>query len=217
MAVVNGSLLIGTGDNGYVYKLSTTNYKTQGWYQSSYFDANLPSIDKLYQSVTVKHDALATGQSVVVYYKYAESSAWVTLGTSNTLASTEKTISFPTATYSKKITLKVELNTTTTTASPKVTEVIMKYTLYPERKFMWTMRLLAKTDCQLLDRTTDTRTAVQIREALEDLMSTQSLYTFVDIDETSYTVLVNEIDQTSWVIQKDDANEDEIVITVIEA
>jgi len=216
-AVVNGTLLIGTGDNGYVYKLSTTVYKTQGWYQSSYFDANLPSINKLYQSVTVKHDALATGQSVVVYYKYAESSAWTTLGTSNTAGSIEKTLSFPTATYSKKITLKVELNTTTTTASPKLTEVIMQYTLYPERKWMWTMRLLAETDCILLDKSKDTRSAATIRTALETLMADESLYTYIDIDGTSYTVLVNEIDQTSWVIQQDDANEDEIAITLIEA
>lgn len=217
MAVVNGDLLIGTGDSGYVYRLSKTAYKTQGWYQSSYFDANLPSIDKLYKEVTIKHDALATGQSVVVYYRFKEADAWTTLGTSNTVGAIEKTIAFPTSTYSKKISLKVELNTTTTTASPKLTETIMKYTLYPERKFMWTMRLLAKKNCQLLDRTTDTRTALQIREALEDLMSTQSLYTFIDVDETNYTVLVNDIDQASWVIQKDDTNEDEIVITIIEA
>lgn len=217
MAVVNGDLLIGTGDNGYVYKLSKTIYKTQGWYQSSYFDANLPSINKLYNSVTVKHDALLTGQSVVVYYRYAETDSWTTLGTSNTVSATEKILSFPTATYSKKITLKVELNTTTTTASPKLTEVIMQYTLYPTRKWIWTMRLLAKKNCQLLDRTTDTRSATTIRSALEDLMSTQSLYAYTDIDGTSYTVLVNEVDQTSWVIQKDDVSEDEIVVTIIEA
>lgn len=216
-AVVNGQLLVGTGSNGYVYRLSTTDYATQGWYQSSYFDANLPSIDKLYKEVTIKHDALESGQSVVVYYKYAETSNWTTLGTSSTVGTTEKTLSFPTATYSKKITLKVELNTTTTTGSPKVTEVIMKYTLYPERKWAWTMRLRAKKSLQLFDRTLEARTATQIRSDLETLMSTQSLYTYVDVDGTSYNVLVNDIDQSSWVVNSDDVNEDEVVITLIEA
>lgn len=216
-AVVNGALLVGTGDNGYVYKLSTTTYSTQGYYQSSYYDANLPSIDKLYKEVTIKHDALASGQSVVVYYRYAETDSWTTLGTSNTVSATEKTLSFPTATYSKKITLKIELNTTTTTASPKVTEVVMKYTLYPQRKWMWTMRLRAKKALQLFDRSTESRTATQIRSNLEDLMSSQSLYTFVDVDSTSYTVLVNDIDQSSWVVNSDDVNEDEVVLTLIEA
>ena len=215
--VVNGDLLIGTGNNGYVYKLSTTTYVTQGWYQSSYFDANLPSIDKLYNAITIKHDALVSGQSVVVYYRFSESASWTTLGTSNTVGATEKTISFPSGTYSKKITLKVELNTTTTTGTPKLTETIMQYTLYPARKWMWTMRLMAKKDLQLKDRTTDSRTAAQLRSALEDLMSTQSLYAYIDIDGTSYNVLVNEIDQSSWVIQQDSANEDEVIITLIEA
>ena len=215
--VVNGDLLVGTASNGYVYKLSTTTYSTQGWYQSSYFDANLPSIDKLYKEVTIKHDALAANQSVVVYYRFSESASWTSLGTSNTLGATEKTISFPTATYSKKITLKVELNTVTTTASPKVTEVIMKYTLYPERKWMWTLRLRAKKALQLFDRSTEARTATQIRSNLEDLMSSQSLYTFVDVDSTSYTVLVNDLDQSSWVVNSDDVNEDECVITLVEA
>ncbi len=214
---VNGSLLVGTGNNGYVYKLSTTTYSTQGWYQSSYFDANLPSIDKLYKEVTIKHDALASGQTVVIYYRFKETDNWTTLGTSNTVGAIEKTVSFPTATYSKKITLKIELNTTTTTASPKVTEVVMKYTLYPERKWMWTMRLRAKKALQLFDRSTESRTATQIRANLEDLMSSQSLYAFVDVDGTSYTVLVNDIDQSSWVVNSDDVNEDEVVITLIEA
>lgn len=216
-SVINGSLLVGTGSNGYVYKLSTTDYVTQGWYQSSYFDANLPSINKLYQEVNIKHDALVTGQSVVVYYKYTEDANWTTLGTSNTVGAIEKTLTFPTGTYSKKISLRVELNTTTTTGSPKVTEVIMKYTLYPDRKWSWTMRLRAKKSLQLFDRTTETRTATEIRSDLEGLISTQSLYTFVDVDGTSYNVLVNDIDQSSWVVNSDDVNEDEIVITLIEA
>lgn len=215
-AVVNGVLLVGTGDNGYVYKLSTTQYETQGYYQSSYFDANLPSIDKLYKEVTIKHDALATGESVVVYYRFKEDDSWTTLGTSSTLASTEKTLAFATAVYSKKITLKVELNGSGTT-SPKVTEVIMKYTLYPERKWLWTMRLRAKKALQLFDRSTEARSATQIRADLEDLMDTQSLYAFTDVDGTTYTVLVNDIDQSSWVVNSDDVNEDEVVLTLIEA
>ena len=82
---------------------------------------------------------------------------------------------------------------------------------------MWTMRLMAKKGCQLLDRTIDTRTATQIRTALENLLGTETLYTFIDVDETSYNVLVNDMDQSSWVVNKDDVNEDEVVLTLIEA
>ena len=216
-AVVNGAIMVGTGNDGYVYKLSTTQYASSGWYQSSYFDANLPSISKLYNSVTIRHDPLAEGQSIIVYYRFKEADAWTTLGTSNTVGAEEKVLSFPSGTDSKKISLKVELTTTNTSTTPKLTEVIMQYAIYPELKWQWTMRIKAKDDLSLLDRTTDSRTASQIRTALEGLMDSQTLYTFTDIDETSYSVLINDIDQSSWVVNKDTANEDEIIISLLEA
>jgi hypothetical protein len=217
MNVINGNLHVGTGDDGYVYKIDPLNYVTQGWYQSSYYDANLPSIDKLYNSVTVKHDPLLEGQSMVVYYKFKESDSWTTLGTSSTLSDTEETISFGSGIYSKKISLKVELNTSNTASSPKLTEVVLQYSLYPPRKWQWNLRLLAKTNIKLLDKTAETRTAAQIRTALEGLMNTKTLYTYVDIDGTSYNVLVTDTDQTSWVVNQDTANEDEVILTLLEA
>lgn len=216
-AVVNGIFYIGTGDNGYVYRLSTTNYETQGYYQSSYFDANLPSIPKLYNTVTVRHDPLVSGQSIVVYYKFKESDSWTTLGTSSTVSDTEEILTFPAGTTSRKISLKVELNTTTTTGTPKLTEVVMQYSLYPDKKWQWTMRLLAKSDLMLLDKTEDARTSTTIRSTLESLMDTETLYSYVDIDGTTYNVLVTDIDQNSWVVNQDTVNEDEVVLTLLEA
>lgn len=216
-AVVNNVLMIGTGDDGYVYKLDPNTYTTQGWAQSSYFDANLPSIDKLYNTVDILHDPLNSGESIVVYYKFKESDSWTTLGTSNTVGATSKTLSFPSGTYSKKISLKYELNTTDTSKTPKLKEVILKYTLYPGRKWMWTMRLMAKKNLVLLDKSLESRTATTIRSDLEALLSSQQLYTFVDIDGTSYSVLFYDLDQTSWVVNQGDVNEDEVAITLLEA
>lgn len=216
-AVVNGDLLVGTGDDGYVYKLDETKYAATGWYQSSYYDANLPNYTKLYNSVTVKHDPLTVDHSIVVYYKYKESDSWTTLGTSNTLNATEKEILFPAGTNSKKITLKVELNTTNSLTTPVLTEVVLKYTLYPIRRWQWNLRLLLKENINLLDNSLENRTAATMRSAIENLLSSQTLYTFVDIDATSYNVLVVDTDQTSWVINQDATNEDEINITLLEA
>jgi hypothetical protein len=216
-AVSGGILYIGTGDNGYVYKLSDTNYETQGWYQSSYFDANLPSIPKLFNAVTIRHDPLESGESIVVYYKFKESDDWTTLGTSDTDDAVETTLTFPSGTSDNKITLKCELNCTTTTHSPKLTEVIMQYSLYPDKKWQWTMRLYAKDNLMLLDKSEETRTATQIRAALEALMDTETLYAYVDVDGTSYNVLVTDIDQNSWVVNQDTVQETEIVLTLLEA
>lgn len=93
----------------------------------------------------------------------------------------------------------------------------MQYSLYPARKWQWTMRLMAKKSLTLLDRTTESTSATTLRSELEALMASQTLYTFIDINETSYTVLVNDIDESSWVVNKSDVNEDEIVISLLEA
>lgn len=217
-SVINGALLVGTGTGGYVYKLSTTAYATTGFYQSSYFDANLPSIPKLYNSITIRHDALVSGQSVSVYYKFKESGNWVQLtsGVDNSVGSEEQTLTFATGITSKKITLKVELNGGGTN-TPTLTEVVMKYTLYPALKWQWTMRLKAKKNLVLADGTQESRTASQVRSHLEALMGTEQLYNFVDIDGTTYSVLVNDVNEPSWVINPDDINEDEVIVNLLQA
>jgi hypothetical protein len=217
--VVNGLLMVGTGDNGYVYKIDLNSYATTGFYQSSYFDANLPSIDKLYNQVTLRHDPLAEGQSIVVHYKFKESDSWTLLGTSETIGGIENTLTFPTGTYSKKISLKTVLNTTNTSATPKLTETVMQYSLYPTRKWQWTLRLKAKKNLRLLDNSFESRTATEVRTDLEDLLSSQQLYLYTDIDGTTYSVLTNDVDNSSWVVNQlnGDVNEDEVIISLLEA
>lgn len=214
---VNNDLVVATGDDGYVYKVDTANYATQGNVQMSYFDANLPSIPKLFADVEVKHDPLPTGTNVKVYYKHKESDSWTLLGTSDTVAGESKVMSFASGTNSKKITLKVELNTTDTTKSPKVTEVICRYALFPTRKWQWNMRLMAKKELQLLDKTAETLTATQIRSNLETAQSATQLITFIDVDATSYSVLFQDITQDPWVINQDDVLEDQVSVTLIQA
>lgn len=218
-AVVNGTLLVGTGDNGYVYKLNSSLYAATGYYQSSYFDANLPSIDKLYNTVTIRHDPLQEGQSIDVYYRFKEIDSWtqLTTGVTNDVDDIEQVLSFSTGIYSKKISLKIVLNTTNTSVSPKLTEVVMQYSLYPSRKWQWTMRIKAKKHLRLLDQTFDERDAEGIREDLESLLNTQQLYYYTDVDGETYSVLVNDIDGASWVVNSGDVNEDEVLISLLEA
>lgn len=217
-AVVNGTLMVGTGNDGYVYKLGSS-YAATGYYQSSYFDANLPSIDKLYNVVTIRHDPLVEGQSVNVYYKFKESDSWtaLTTGATNAVDDIEQVLSFPQGTTSKKISLKVVLNTTNASTTPKLTEVVMQYSLYPERKWQWTLRLKAKKNLTLLDQTIESRSADQIRTDLESLLDDQQLYFYTDIDGVTYNVLVNEIDNTSWVVNAGDVTEDEVIVNLLQA
>ncbi len=217
MEVVNNLLMVGTGDDGNVYKIDPDLYATQGHLELSYFDANLPSINKLWAEVQVKHKPLETGQSIVVYYKFKESDDWTTLGTSDTVDAESADLSFNAGTYSKKIILKIELNSSNTSITPALEEVIMKYTKYPTTKWMWNIRLLVKKDLQLLDKTTHTKTAAEMRADLESAQEGVSLITFQDVNETEYTVLFHDLDNSSWVINQEDTNENQVSVTLIEA
>jgi len=214
---VNNVLMIGTGDDGYVYKLNPDVYVEQGWVQSSYFDANLPSIDKLYNEVSITYKPLPTGASIKLYYRYKEEDSWTELGTANIDSSTTATFSFAAGSYSRKISLKYELNTTDTSVTPELNEVILKYSLFPQTKWLWSIRILCKNKPMLLDKTRDTRTAAQIRAELETEIATKELHTLIDLDGTTYTVLFNDLDQNSWVINQDDGSESTIPISLIQA
>lgn len=217
LEVIDNKLVVGTGSSGYVYQLDPNSYEASGHVQTSYYDANLPSINKLYADVEIKHDPLASGCSVTVYYKFKESDDWTLLGVSDTLNSTSKVLSFETGIYSKKISLKYIVATTDSSATPILTESIMRYTLYPDRKWMWNIRLLVKKDLKLLNRSDETRTAQEMRDALENLQASYKLINFTDIDGKTYTVLPHDLDESSWVIDQKEANEDEILLTLLEA
>lgn len=215
-AVVNGNLFVGTGDDGYIYQLSPTVYNTTGWAQSSYYDANLPSVPKLYNDITLRYDPLATGQSIDLYYKFKESDSWTSLGTADIVGSTETTLSFTTGTTSKKISLKYVLNTTDTSASPVLTEVVMQYALYPTRKWQWTMKIKATQALRLLDGSTEPRSAEGIRQDIENLLGTEQLYVYVDQNGEVFNVLVHDVDTSSWVINSSTVSEEEIALTLLQ-
>jgi hypothetical protein len=217
-AVVNGSLFVGTGDNGMIYKLDTT-YKSTGWTQLSYFDANLPSIPKLWNEVTIRHEALLSGHSISAYYRFKETDDWILLGTSNTPGDIEKSFPFQTGITSNKITLKLVLNTSDSTTTPTLTEVVMQYALYPVRKWQWNIKIKAVKNLRLLDGTFETRTAEQIRQDIEELLGSEQLYVYNDVNGETFNVLVHDIDTSSWVVNQseNDINEEEVALTLLES
>lgn len=216
MSQVNNELLIGASD-GYVYRIDRDKYQASGSIQSSYYDANLPSIPKLYSEVTLQHDPLPANTSIAVYYQFKESDTPTLLGTSSTDDAEEATFSFASGTTSNKISLSYTLSTSDENVTPTLTEVVMKYSLMPQRKWLWNMRIMAKSNLILLDKTTSSLTATQIRSAVETAQNSDSLVVLTDFDGTTYNCLFNDIQQPSWVIDQDTASEDLINVSLIEA
>lgn len=217
MEQVNNILVVGTSD-GYVYKQDPTTYQTTGYIQTSYFDANLPTVPKLWNSIQINYDPLLAGHSIAAAYRYKESDSWTTLTPSvaQSVGGTSSTWTFPSGTNSKKISVLITLNTTDTATTPVIREFILQYCLFPVVKWQWNLRIKTKSPLKLADDTIDTRTSETMRADLEALLEGTTLHTFTDIDGSTHTVLFYDLDETSWVINQDDTSGSSVPITLIE-
>ena len=214
---VNNVLMVGTSD-GYVYKQDPAVYQSTGWLQTSYFDANLPTVPKLWNSIQINYDPLLAGHSIAAAYRYKETDAWTSLTPSvaQTVGGTSTTWTFPAGTNSKKISVLITLSTTNTATTPVMREFILQYCLFPVVKWQWNLRLKTKSPLKLADDSIDTRSAETMRTELEALLSDTKLHTFTDIDGSTHTVLFYNLDETSWVINQEDTSGSSIPITLIE-
>lgn len=215
---VNNILMIGTGDDGYVYKQDIAQFVPTGWMQTSYYDANLPSIPKLWNQFVINHDPLVTGHSIQVYYRFKESDSWTELVASPAavIGSVSTIYPFPNKVSSNKISFKIVLSTTNSLTTPVIRETIMRYTLFPVVKYMWNLRIKCKSPMKLADGTIDTRTAEDMRLELETLLADPGLHTFVDVDESVHTVLFHSIDEGSWVLNQEESSGSTVPISLIE-
>lgn len=140
--VFNNNLMGGTTD-GVMYQTSPTTYIASGTLQTSYDEAQLPSIPKIRRDVTLQYEAMPTGCSIAIAYKSDESDAsWTTLGTADDVDSTQETFNFSSGVYTKKISYRITLATSDATVTPVLKKIIHKYVLSPDFKYRWNMTLL---------------------------------------------------------------------------
>ena len=143
-----------TGNTGTtIHKIADDTYADEGTLQSSYFEAQLPNIYKLYRNVTLMFDSLPTGGSIKVDYKTDETDSWTNLGTASTAGTTSESFNFASGVFSHKISFRYTLATTDTTKTPTLRKSIAKYVLSPDFKYMWKMKLACPDNMQWLDNT----------------------------------------------------------------
>ena len=151
LSVFKNNLMAGN-DDGYVYQTSSNTYISTGWLQTSYDEAQLPSIDKIRRSLTLMFESLPASTSISVDYKTDESDAsWTNLGTASTEDDTEETFNFAAGVYSKKITFKITLTSSVASSTPVLKKIIHKYVLAPDFKYLWEMKLLCADNITWLD------------------------------------------------------------------
>jgi hypothetical protein len=153
ISTFNNNLMAGN-DDGSVYQTNPTTYISSGTLQTSYFEASLPSMEKHWRSISIISEALPTGCSVLVQYKFDESDAsWTTIDTYDTVGATYEEFIFPDTIYSKKISFLLTLTTTVPASTPKVKVQDIRYVLSPTFKYLWKMKFACPDNIVWLDGT----------------------------------------------------------------
>ncbi|MCL4482634.1 MAG: hypothetical protein M1445_08485 [Bacteroidetes bacterium] len=154
MIVVGDELWIGGKDGGVAYKIDKTKYNADGELQSSYFNANLPNIDKTWFDVSVEVDSLPADTTVAIYYKTDESdAAWTKIDETTSDGTKLAIFAFPAGVSSKKLSWKITLATTTNTVTPTVRKVLIRYVIQPDFKYLWRFKVVCPDNLAWLDDT----------------------------------------------------------------
>lgn len=151
--VFQNNLMAGN-DDGFIYQTSNTTYQASGTLQTSYFEASLPSIDKLWRSLILHMEALPSGTSILCEYKTDEADAsWTNIGTANTLNEKLKEFTFANPVLSKKISIRFTFATTNSANTPTLKIMDIRYVLAPDFKYLWKMKLACADNLIWLDGT----------------------------------------------------------------
>ena len=177
--------------NASIYKAAEGTPRTSTTVESGLFDAELPSVDKVFRDVVLVYDALPASCSIEVQYQLEGSGAWTSLGTADLDGSTSATLSFGANVTGKLIGLRIVLTGTSGT-SPLLYSLALRYALQPTVKREWEFAVLAEGTAELPLITEDQEASPDTGEAIADalwtLKAAAGTKTFVDLDGSNYTV-----------------------------
>lgn len=152
LMVYGDDLYIGNKTLGTAYKIDKTNFNSTGELQSSYFNANLPNIDKVWFDCDLEMVALPDHSKVEMYYKTDESDvAWIKIDETVEIGKTLAKFSLPEGLYSKKLSYKLVISTTDSTTSPTINKIIFRYIVQPDFKYMWRFKVVCPDNLEYLD------------------------------------------------------------------
>ncbi len=178
----------GSGVSGWTYNVNENLFAISGALQSSYFDANLPSLDKLNKEVVLMYDYLSASTSATIAYKTDETESFTDLGTVKTEGTTSATFQFPSGIAKKKLSYQVTLSTGAVSSTPRIKKVVTKYTVVPDFYHRWQFAIDTSEKIQLLDGTFHPSSGLELESALFDSKRSKQLVIFKDIDYVSTTL-----------------------------
>jgi len=152
LMVYGDDLFIGNKTGGSAYKIDKSKYNATGEVQSSYFNANLPNIDKVWFDCDIEMVALPASCKVELYYKKDESdTAWTKIDETVETGKTLARFSLPEGTYSKKLSYRLVISSSDPTKSPTINKIIFRYIVQPDFKYLWRFKVACPDNLEFLD------------------------------------------------------------------
>jgi hypothetical protein len=157
---------------------------------TSYYSFSLPRIPKSFASLTLGGDFPSYHTTLVrVQYRIDDTTTWTTLGN---FTSDMQEIDFPNSTTGKKIQLRLQLYTTSASATPVVKKLIIKLMLRPDVLYGVTLDIIVANNVSDPNRLICGLNAKQIRAALKEARDSIQPITFYDLyGESAYAYLAS--------------------------
>jgi len=163
----------------------------------------ISSIDKLGVYVEILFDALTSGQTFTVEYTtspLSSSTSWTSLGTASHTtdgAITGKRFFLGDAVVGKKFWFRVGMETTSTTSSPRLNDIIFAYLPAPDLKLRWQFTVKCEDAIFLKDQTNEVKDGLWLRNMLRKAWLTKSILSFEDYDSFTEMTLLSAITASS--------------------
>lgn len=215
--IYNGGTYFAVRSGG-IYRVDSSNYVTTAEIILSHFTAKLDLIDKLFNQIRLElKTALSATQTIAVYVKEDEDTAWSLIGTMDNEDGTSWLVDFADAYVKEGVDIKLVLTQGATETPPRITAIVMRYQESSESKEAWLIPIYASDrQNKLRNGAWDTVTAATKVSALRTLRDNKNVVAFVDVDEVSHQVLITRCPDSVPVYRKGSFTKRFIDISLLE-
>lgn len=157
-----------------------------------WFDGGLREVRKDFESVYIASEGITSTNAVRVYWMDDDSTAWEALGTFTSNNQEMRWSDSSTRPNTKRLKLRLQhLNSSTDPYStPRVDAVRVKYAPMVADRWRWQFPIIVADSQVMMDGSLNVQTAAQMVTSLNGLIQRVAPFTFVDVDNTSYTVKI---------------------------
>lgn len=174
--------------------------------ETSAYGGNTPLIDKTPYGVTVElSSAIDSGETLTVQVN------GTTIGTMTNADGTSKEIIITSDLTAASFIIKLTMPGTALWAG-RVLKTSVRYIPTQFKKFAWSFGIRADRNLRLGDGSMETLTGAQIFDNVQTAWESNTPITMVDVDGTSYTVIITDLDQRRGLLDRDSNKEESFAL-----